>query len=165
MGDKFRPAPTPETQTYGDKARLGELWLPTCAHTGRAFFPPRARSPFNGGPVSWKRASGRATPASYVVVHRARPGFEGRRRTSSRSRRSRPARRASSSSPTASRAGHVLAHRTSRTRRAPAGSSWRCACRKYRPPWWDAVRAVYLRSTGGIARAGAFARPALTAAR
>ncbi|WP_445519894.1 Zn-ribbon domain-containing OB-fold protein [Streptomyces sp. NEAU-174] len=40
-------------------------------------------------------------------------------------RRSRPARRASSSSPTASRAGHVLAHRTSRTRRAPAGSS-RC---------------------------------------
>ncbi|WP_425587125.1 Zn-ribbon domain-containing OB-fold protein [Streptomyces violaceusniger] len=77
MGDKFRPAPTPETQTYGDKARLGELWLPTCAHTGRAFFPPRARSPFNGGPVSWKRASGRATLASYVVVHRASPGFEG----------------------------------------------------------------------------------------
>ncbi|MFD0499630.1 MULTISPECIES: Zn-ribbon domain-containing OB-fold protein [Streptomyces violaceusniger group] len=153
--------------------------------------------------MSWKRASDRATLASYVVVHRASPGFEGEApyvvaiaalpegprlltnlpgappepagltigaplnppswrsptrgsrsptRTASRRccrppmspscwayarvgwtaptsaaaptcstsgmrwRRSRPARRASSSSPTASRAGHVLAHRTSPTR-------------------------------------------------
>ncbi|ADI04565.1 hypothetical protein SBI_01444 [Streptomyces bingchenggensis BCW-1] len=40
-----------------------------------------------------------------------------------------------------------------------------CACRKYHPPWWEAVRAVYGRSTGEVARAGALARLALTAAR
>ncbi|MFE2188227.1 IS3 family transposase [Streptomyces sp. NPDC059455] len=32
--------------------------------------------------------------------------------------------------------------------------SWPCPCRKYHPPWWEAVRAVYLRSTGEVARTG-----------
>ncbi len=40
-----------------------------------------------------------------------------------------------------------------------------CACRKYHPPWWEVVCAVYGRSTGGVARAGALARLALAAAR
>lgn len=76
MSAKFLPSPTPETQTFWDKARLGELWLPKCVDTGRVFFPPRAFSPFTGGPVSWERASGRATLASYVIVYRPAPGFE-----------------------------------------------------------------------------------------
>ncbi len=76
MAARALPSPTPETQTFWDRARLGELWLPRCADTGRAFFPPRAFSPFTGGPVSWLRASGRATLASYVIVYRPSPGFE-----------------------------------------------------------------------------------------
>ncbi|MTD54742.1 Zn-ribbon domain-containing OB-fold protein [Amycolatopsis pithecellobii] len=76
MAERFIPEPTPETQTFWDKARLGELWLPKCVQTGRVFFPPRASSPFTGGPVSWERASGRASLASYVIVHRPAPGFE-----------------------------------------------------------------------------------------
>lgn len=76
MSLKFLPSPTPETQMFWDKARLRELWLPACADTGQTFFPPRAFSPFTGGPVTWRRASGRATLASYIIVHRPAPGFE-----------------------------------------------------------------------------------------
>jgi uncharacterized OB-fold protein len=71
------PVPTPETQTYWDKAAEHELWLPKCADTDRWFFPPRERSPFTGGEVIWRRASGRATLASYVINHRPAPGYEG----------------------------------------------------------------------------------------
>ncbi|HEX7854208.1 MAG TPA: Zn-ribbon domain-containing OB-fold protein [Sphingobium sp.] len=77
MNAKFLPQPTPETRLFWDKARAGELWLPRCVDTGRVFFPPRAFSPFTGGAVDWVRASGRATLASYVIVHRPAPGFEG----------------------------------------------------------------------------------------
>ena len=77
MAAKFLPRPTPETQIFWDKANLGELWLPTCVDSGRAFFPPRLFSPFTGGAVAWEKASGRATLASYVIVHRPAPGFEG----------------------------------------------------------------------------------------
>ena len=40
-----------------------------------------------------------------------------------------------------------------------------CACRECHPPWWEAVRAVYRRSTGEVAKTGALATLALTAAR
>ena len=43
---------------------------------GRVFFPPRAFSPFTGGAVAWGKASGRATLASFVIVHRPSPGYE-----------------------------------------------------------------------------------------
>jgi uncharacterized OB-fold protein len=76
MTEKFAPRATPETQIFWDKAKLGQLWLPTCADSGRAFFPPRLFSPFTGGAVTWKQASGRATLASYLIVHRPAPGFE-----------------------------------------------------------------------------------------
>lgn len=76
MTAKYAPQPTPEARIFWDKARLGELWLPTCVDSGRAFFPPRQFSPFTGGAVQWAQASGRATLASYVIVHRAAPGFE-----------------------------------------------------------------------------------------
>jgi uncharacterized OB-fold protein len=73
---KMLPVPTPETKTFWDKARAHELWLPVCVDSGRAFFPPRMFSPFTGGAVQWRPASGRAKLASYVIVHRAAPGFE-----------------------------------------------------------------------------------------
>lgn len=77
MTEKFLPQPSPETQMFWDKALVHELWLPKCVDSGRWFFPPRAFSPFTGGAVAWERASGRATLASYVIVHRPSPGFEG----------------------------------------------------------------------------------------
>jgi uncharacterized OB-fold protein len=76
MSAKFEPSPTPETQFFWDKAREHELWLPQCVDTGRCFFPPRQFSPFTGGAMMWVRASGRARLASFVIAHRAAPGFE-----------------------------------------------------------------------------------------
>ena len=76
MTVKALPRPIPETQPFWDKARLHELWLPLCVDTGRTFFPPRQFSPFTGGAVEWRKASGRARLASFLVVHRPAPGFE-----------------------------------------------------------------------------------------
>jgi uncharacterized OB-fold protein len=33
-------------------------------------------SPFTGGAVAWERASGRARLASFIILHRAWPGYE-----------------------------------------------------------------------------------------
>jgi uncharacterized OB-fold protein len=76
MSSKPVPKPTPETQTFWDKAREHQLWLPKCVDTGRVFFPPRAFSPFTGGGVAWEKASGRAKLASFLIVHRPSPGYE-----------------------------------------------------------------------------------------
>ena len=76
MSSKPVPKPTPETQTFWDKAREHELWLPKCVDSGKLFFPPRAFSPFTGGAVTWEKASGRAKLASFIVVHRPAPGYE-----------------------------------------------------------------------------------------
>jgi hypothetical protein len=76
MSSKPVPKPTPETQTFWDKAREHELWLPKCVDSGKVFFPPRAFSPFTGGAVTWEKASGRAKLASFIVVHRPAPGYE-----------------------------------------------------------------------------------------
>lgn len=77
MIPKFEPKATPETAFFWEKARARELWLPRCVDSGRAFFPPRSSSPYTGGAVDWVKASGRATLASFVIVHRPAPGFEG----------------------------------------------------------------------------------------
>lgn len=74
---KAIPKPTPETQPFWDKTREHELWLPKCAESGRFFFPPRMFSPFTGGPVAWAKASGKARLASFIIVHRPSPGYEG----------------------------------------------------------------------------------------
>jgi hypothetical protein len=76
MSDKIIPQALPETKMFWDKARLHELWLPRCVDSGRFFFPPRLFSPFTGGAISWERASGKAKLASFVIAHRAAPGFE-----------------------------------------------------------------------------------------
>jgi uncharacterized OB-fold protein len=75
MSEKLIPQALPETRFFWDKTRLGELWLPKCVDTGRFFFPPRPFSPFTGGAIAWERASGKAQLASFVICHRAAPGF------------------------------------------------------------------------------------------
>jgi uncharacterized OB-fold protein len=76
MNSKPVPEPTPESRCFWDKACVHELWLPKCVDSGRFFFPPRLFSPFTGGAITWERASGNARLASFVIAHRAAPGFE-----------------------------------------------------------------------------------------
>ena len=71
------PRPTPETQHFWDGTREGELRLQRCDACDKVYFPPR---PFCPGcasrEVSVFKASGRAILYSYVINHRAAPGFE-----------------------------------------------------------------------------------------
>jgi uncharacterized protein len=71
------PRPTPETQTFWDKAKQGELWLQRSKQTGEAYFPPRPFFPKDPGhEVEWFKASGKGKLHSYVINHRPAPGFE-----------------------------------------------------------------------------------------
>jgi uncharacterized protein len=76
MSAKPVPVPTPETQRFWDKANDEELWLQRGKSSGVAYFPPRPFMP--GDPtqeVEWFRASGKGRLLSYVINHRAAPGF------------------------------------------------------------------------------------------
>jgi uncharacterized OB-fold protein len=71
------PTPTPETAHFWEGCKRGELLLQRCGDTGKAYFPPRPFSPYTGTRhVEVFQASGRATLYSYVIHHRAVPGFE-----------------------------------------------------------------------------------------
>jgi len=73
---RYIPEPTPETQPFWDAARAGELRLQRCDACQLAYFPPRSFCPQCASRrVSWFKASGRAVLYSYVIHHRAVPGF------------------------------------------------------------------------------------------
>lgn len=75
-GTRPKPQPTPETQHFWDGLRTGKLLLQRCPDTGKPYFPPRPFSPYTGSrAVEVFEASGRATLYSYVIHHRAAPGF------------------------------------------------------------------------------------------
>lgn len=70
------PIPTPETQHYWAGAKAGELLLQRCDACSHAYFPPRPFCPKCASrKVSVFKASGKATLYSYVIHHRAAPGF------------------------------------------------------------------------------------------
>ncbi|MFN0178200.1 MAG: Zn-ribbon domain-containing OB-fold protein [Gemmatimonadales bacterium] len=76
MSERPLPAITPETRHFWEGARAGELRLQRCDACAHVYFPPRPFCPQCGGrSVSVVRASGRATLYSYVIHHRAAPGF------------------------------------------------------------------------------------------
>jgi hypothetical protein len=71
------PKPTPETQPYWEGTAAGELRLQRCASCSKAYFYARPSCPFCGSKdVSWFAASGRGKLHTYVISHRAAPGFE-----------------------------------------------------------------------------------------
>jgi len=71
------PRPTPETQHFWDGTAAGELRLQRCRPSGHTYFPPQPFCPSCGsGDVEIMRASGRGSLYSYVITHRAAPGFE-----------------------------------------------------------------------------------------
>ena len=75
---KFAPQPTPDTAHYFEGTAQGELRIQRCRDCGNAFFYPRSGCPHCGSSdVDWEVASGRARLHTYVISHRAAPGFEG----------------------------------------------------------------------------------------
>jgi uncharacterized OB-fold protein len=74
---KAVPQPTPETKPFWDGCAEGELRLQRCRPCDAAYFPPRPFCPrCLSDDVAWERASGRATLHTYVINHRAAPGFD-----------------------------------------------------------------------------------------
>ena len=71
------PRPTPETQPFWDGTAAGELRLQRCASCAAHYFPPRPFCPTClSDDVAWETVSGRGTLHTYVINHRAAPGFE-----------------------------------------------------------------------------------------
>ena len=71
------PVPTPETQFFWDKCKEHELWLQRCQACQHAFFYPRLHCPqCLSDDVPGFRASGKGTLWTYMINHRAVPGFE-----------------------------------------------------------------------------------------
>jgi uncharacterized OB-fold protein len=75
---KAVPRPTPETQPFWDGCAAGELRLQRCTSCdGGHYFPPRPFCPrCLSDQVEWEAVSGRGTLHTYVINHRAAPGFE-----------------------------------------------------------------------------------------
>ena len=74
--DRVLPQPTPETQHFWDGCKAGELRLQRCEECAKVYFPPRPFCPSCASrKVAVFAASGRATLYSYVIHHRAAPGF------------------------------------------------------------------------------------------
>lgn len=74
---KAAPHPTPETAPYWEAANRRELRIQYCNPCGSHYFYPRAACPRCGSSdVTWVAASGRARLHTYVINHRAAPGFE-----------------------------------------------------------------------------------------
>ena len=71
------PVPTPETQFFWEKARQHELWIQRCTACGHVFFYPRFHCPqCLSDKLEWFQASGKGILYSYMINHRAPPGFE-----------------------------------------------------------------------------------------
>ena len=76
MTERPLPAITPETRHFWEGARSGELRLQKCTACTHVYFPPRPFCPKCASrDVTVVRASGRASLYSYVIHHRALPGF------------------------------------------------------------------------------------------
>ena len=75
---KPAPVPTPETQPFWDGCAAGELRIQKCSACGRHVFYPRPACPHcYATDLEWVTSDGTATLHSYVISHRAGPGFAG----------------------------------------------------------------------------------------
>ncbi len=73
---RAKPVPTPETRHFWDGTKAGELRLQRCNACSHTYFPPRPFCPECGNrEVTAYAASGKAILYSYVIHHRAIPGF------------------------------------------------------------------------------------------
>lgn len=71
------PSPSPETKPFWDGCAAGELRLQRCQPCDAFYFPPRPFCPrCLSVDVAWETTSGRGSLHTYVINHRAAPGFE-----------------------------------------------------------------------------------------
>jgi uncharacterized OB-fold protein len=71
------PTPTPETEHYWAGTKVGELRIQRCNTCSQHYFYPRPSCPHCASlDVAWVVASGRGTLHTYLISHRAAPGFE-----------------------------------------------------------------------------------------
>lgn len=76
MSERPLPAITPETRHFWEGTRAGELRLQKCNACSQVYFPPRPFCPRCASTdIAVVRASGRGNLHSYVIHHRATPGF------------------------------------------------------------------------------------------
>lgn len=74
---RMAPQATPETRPYWDGLKEGKLMIQRNKQTGKAYFPPRPFDPADPfAEVEWFQASGKGILLSYVISHRAPPGYE-----------------------------------------------------------------------------------------
>jgi uncharacterized protein len=74
---KIAPRPSPETQPFWDGCAAGELRMQRCRACDDLYFPPRPACPnCLSDDVCWETLSGKGTLHTYVINHRAAPGFE-----------------------------------------------------------------------------------------
>jgi uncharacterized OB-fold protein len=76
VAERAKPVPTPETKHFWEGTRQGALRLQRCDACGHVYFPPRPFCPSCASrKVSIFDASGKGRLYSYVIHHRAVPGF------------------------------------------------------------------------------------------
>lgn len=70
------PQPTPESQPFFDALKQRRLLIQRCTDCGNAYYYPRPFCPAClSSAVEWEQASGRGKLYSFVINHRAAPGF------------------------------------------------------------------------------------------
>ena len=70
------PKPTPESRPFFDALKERRLLIQRCGDCGHAYYYPRPFCPSCLSPnVEWEEASGRGRLYSFVINHRAAPGF------------------------------------------------------------------------------------------
>lgn len=74
---KLLPEPTPETAPFWEGCKRHELRIQRCNDCGRYYFYPRPFCPhcFSEN-TEWRTVSGEGSLLTYVINHRAAPGFE-----------------------------------------------------------------------------------------
>ncbi len=77
MTERVFPAPpiTPESAPFYEAAKQGRFLIGRCIGTGRAFWYPRAVSPFDLGPATLEPACGRGVIYSFSPMRRVDPVF------------------------------------------------------------------------------------------
>ena len=70
------PQPTPESKPFFDALKEHRLLIQRCGDCERAYYYPRPFCPSClSDAVEWEEASGKGTLYSFVINHRAAPGF------------------------------------------------------------------------------------------
>ncbi len=70
MSEPVTPIVNALNAPFWAAAQRGELVLPHCVDTGRAFWPPSPISPFAGGDVDWRAADPRGVVRALAVYRR-----------------------------------------------------------------------------------------------